>query len=57
MNIKGFGFIKPLAGDEVFFHRSSVLGVDWSELQEGQRVSFQLAESPKGPRGEQVQVL
>ena len=47
---KGFGFIRDGGGQEWFFHRSSVQG-SFDSLNEGQRVSFDEEQSPKGPRG------
>ena len=50
---KGFGFIRDTSGQEYFFHRSAVQG----ELRlavEGQRVSFDEEQSPKGPRAGNV---
>ena len=54
---RGFGFIKSDNGDEYFFHRSA-LGreVNFDELREGQRVDFEIGQSPKGPRAENVQL-
>ena len=46
---KGFGFIRDNSGQEFFFHRSSVQG-SFDGLNEGQRVSFDEEQSPKGPR-------
>jgi CspA family cold shock protein len=59
LNPKGqFGFIK---GDpdnlDRFFHRSDVRNRDYSELKEGDRVSFDHVKGPKGPRAQQVVVL
>ncbi len=46
---KGFGFITGdgLAKD-LFFHKNSLVGVDFSELHEGDAVTFETEESPKG---------
>lgn len=52
---KGFGFIKATDGVEYFFHRSSVNG-SFEGLREGHNVTFDLEESPKGPRGKNVTV-
>lgn len=46
---RGFGFIKDDGGQEWFFHRSSV-AVNFDDLTEGQRVSFDEEPSQKGPR-------
>jgi CspA family cold shock protein len=50
---KGFGFIATQGGKELF-HSSSVEGVRYEDLHEGQRVSFVEGSGPKGPRAEQV---
>ena len=54
---KGFGFIDTGTGQDMFFHSSSLQGVVWNQLQEGQRVSYTVGEGPKGPRAEGVKVL
>ncbi|HLU66304.1 MAG TPA: cold shock domain-containing protein [Kofleriaceae bacterium] len=53
---KGFGFIGTDRGD-VFFHSSSLQGVTFDQLREGQRVSFDEGQGPKGPRAENVKVI
>ncbi len=54
LNDKGFGFIAVGGGQDLFFHRSSVEGVGFESLREGQRVSFTEGQGPKGPRAENV---
>lgn len=54
---KGFGFIQTGAGDDIFFHMSSLEGVRFDDLQEGQRVSYTEGRGPKGTRAENVRVL
>ena len=54
---KGFGFIDVGSGDDLFFHMSSLDGVHYDDLQEGQRVSFTEGQGPKGPRAENVSVV
>ncbi len=54
---KGFGFIATGDEKDVFFHMSACEGCHFDELQEGQRVSFEIGEGPKGPRAENVRVL
>ncbi len=46
---RGFGFIK-VEGEEkdLFFHRNELKGVTFEELKEGDKVSFEKADSPKG---------
>ena len=51
---RGFGFIRDEGGQEWFFHRSSVQGGSFEDLQEGQRVSFDEEQSAKGPRAGNV---
>ncbi len=51
---KGFGFIDTGEGKDLFFHMSSVVGVTYDDLREGQKVTFTEGEGPKGPRAEEV---
>jgi len=53
---KGFGFItgEGLAKD-LFFHSNSLVGVTFDELKEGDAVSFETEESPKGLNAVNVQ--
>jgi cold shock protein len=51
---KGFGFIQTDTGDDLFFHMSSLQGVRYEDLQEGQSVEYQAGTGPKGPRAESV---
>ncbi len=47
---KGFGFIKRNDSDkDLFFHSNELQNVSFDELQEGDKVSFEVGESPKGP--------
>jgi cold shock protein len=54
---KGFGFIENGTGTDMFFHSSSVEGVSYDDLHEGQRVSYNVGQGPKGPRAENVRVI
>jgi CspA family cold shock protein len=54
---KGFGFIDNGSGKDMFFHMSSLEGVQYDDLQEGQRVSYNEGQGPKGPRAENVRVI
>jgi cold shock protein len=56
---KGYGFIAPDAGDEIFFHRSGVpLTEDGNlpPLEEEQEVLFEVMDTPKGAQAIQVEV-
>ncbi|HEX6350941.1 MAG TPA: cold shock domain-containing protein [Candidatus Dormibacteraeota bacterium] len=53
---RGFGFIAAEDGKEYFFHRSST-ETDFDRLQGGEKVSFQIEPSPKGPRAGKVQLV
>jgi len=45
---RGFGFIKPEQGEDLFFHRNDLQGVDYESLREGQEVEFEVTSTPKG---------
>jgi CspA family cold shock protein len=51
---KGFGFIVDAGGNDLFFHMSSVEGVRFEDLREGQKVTYNVGRGPKGPRAENV---
>jgi cold shock protein len=51
---RGFGFIRSEDGQEVFFHRSTLQGLDFDALREGERVAFELERGSKGPRAVNV---
>jgi CspA family cold shock protein len=53
---RGFGFISTGADSDIFFHSSSLVGVSFDELREGQSVSYDVGRGPKGPRAENVQL-
>lgn len=56
---KGYGFIaQDGGGADVFVHHSSIVGMDgYRELDEGQRVSFDVEIGAKGPQAANVTVL
>lgn len=45
---KNFGFIAQEDGNDLFFHANSLDGVEFSQLQEGDAVTFEVEETPKG---------
>jgi CspA family cold shock protein len=51
---RGFGFISANDGREVFVHRTAVEGGAFDTLQEGQEVTFEVENSPKGPSARNV---
>ena len=52
---KGFGFIaQDDGGADVFVHFSSIQGDGFKTLAEGQKVSFEIKDGPKGPQAENV---
>lgn len=53
---KGFGFIsREGEAKDLFFHSKSLVGVTFDELQEGDAVTFEVEDSPKGPNAVNVQ--
>lgn len=57
-NVKGFGFIVPESGGEdIFVHFSAITGDGFKTLNEGQKVSFELTDGPKGQLAENVEPL
>lgn len=53
---KGFGFIDTGEAKDLFFHCSNVEG-EFESLREGQRVSYNVGNGPKGPRAENVRAI
>jgi len=54
---KGFGFITKEDGGDVFVHYSAIQGNGFKTLTEGQAVSFEIVDGPKGPKAENVQKI
>lgn len=47
-NEKGYGFIDHATGEDIFVHYSAIKHEGYKTLSEGQMVSFDLIETPKG---------
>ena len=54
---KGYGFIRPESGEDVFVHFSSIQAEGYKSLEEGQAVEFEVAKSPKGLQAANVRVI
>ena len=53
---RGFGFITAEDGKDYFFHRNELdSSLDFDRLFGGERVNFEVQQSPKGPRAARVQ--
>ena len=53
---KGFGFITPDDGSEdLFAHFSSITGEGYKSLKEGQRVTFEVTDGPKGKQASNIE--
>ena len=54
---KGFGFIEDDRGGDLFFHMSCLDGVEFDALREGQEVTYDVGQGPKGKRAENVRLV
>jgi len=53
-NSKGYGFITPESGEDVFVHHSAIQGDGYKSLDEGQEVEFEIQQGPKGAQATNV---
>lgn len=51
---KGFGFIVSEDGEDVFVHFSAIQTEGYKTLEEGQKVEFEVEQSPRGPQAVNV---
>jgi cold shock protein len=51
---KGFGFLSQEGGPDVFVHHSEIRADGFRSLAEGDKVRFEIVQSPKGPRAANV---
>ena len=54
---KGFGFITPEDGPDVFVHFSAIQGNGYRNLEENQKVEFDVTQGPKGPQASNVRPI
>jgi CspA family cold shock protein len=54
---KGFGFIEQDNGPDLFVHHTAITGEGFKTLSEGQKVRFEVEETPKGPKAKDVQII
>ena len=53
-NQKGYGFITPESGDDIFVHFSAIQDEGYKSLDEGQDVEFEVSQGPKGEQATNV---
>jgi cold shock protein len=51
---KGYGFISRENGPDVFVHHTAIIAEGFRTLNEGDRVSFEVGDGPKGPQARNV---
>ncbi len=51
---KGYGFITPESGSDVFVHHSAIQGEGYKSLDEDQEVEFEIQQGPKGEQATNV---
>jgi CspA family cold shock protein len=54
---KGYGFIERESGEDLFVHYNAIIGDGYRDLDEGQRVEFNVVQGQKGPQAHDVVVI
>ncbi|AXA36804.1 MAG: cold shock domain-containing protein [Candidatus Hydrogenedentota bacterium] len=54
---KGYGFITQANGPDLFVHHTSIVGSGFRSLSEGDQVTFEVTQGPKGPQATNVRKL
>lgn len=54
---RGFGFIKQEKGPDIFAHFTGIAGSGYRNLQEGEKVEFDITEGKKGPQAVNIRVI
>lgn len=54
---KGYGFITQESGPDLFVHHTSIMSEGYRSLSEGDSVTFDVAQGPKGPQATNVKIV